>query len=184
MSFLDKLKKSAETATQTAAVLANNAVKQTKTMASVGRVKLAIASEEDKLKKAYTELGRLFYRDYEAQAEADMEEYLPWCQKAKDCREQIQLLTEELERLKTDDASEAQPVDVAAAEEEQAIFADLEEAEETPAPDVEEPAAEEPVVSEKPKVEDPAEEVPAAPVIELAEEPAVGTLYVDISGEE
>ena len=82
MSFLDTLKKTAGAAAQVAAVTADTAVNKTKTMASIGRVKLAISSEEDKLKKAYTELGRLFYRDYEAQAEADMAEYLPWCGKA------------------------------------------------------------------------------------------------------
>ena len=100
MSFLDTLKKTAGAAAQVAAVTADTAVNKTKTMASIGRVKLAISSEEDKLKKAYTELGRLFYRDYEAQAEADMAEYLPWCGKAADAREQIQRLTEELEKLK------------------------------------------------------------------------------------
>ena len=99
MSFLDTLKKTAGAAAQVAAVTADTAVNKTKTMASIGRVKLAISSEEDKLKKAYTELGRLFYRDYEAQAEADMAEYLPWCGKAADAREQIQRLTEELEKL-------------------------------------------------------------------------------------
>ena len=57
MSFLDTLKKTAGAAAQVAAVTADTAVNKTKTMASIGRVKLAISSEEDKLKKAYTELG-------------------------------------------------------------------------------------------------------------------------------
>ena len=72
MSFLDKLKKTAGIAVQVTASAADTAVSKTRTVASIGRVKLAISSEEDKLKKAYTELGRLFYRDYQAQAEADM----------------------------------------------------------------------------------------------------------------
>ena len=102
MSFLDTLKKTAGIAAQVTASAADTAVSKTRTMASIGRVKLAISSEEDKLKKAYTELGRLFYRDYQAQAEADMTEYQPWCDRAADAREQIQRLTKELETLKAE----------------------------------------------------------------------------------
>lgn len=175
MSFLDKLKSAAGVAAQTATSAADTAVKQTKTLASIGRVKLAIAGEEDKLKKAYTELGRLFYRDYEAQAEADMEEYLPWVGKASDARAQIQQLTEELEKIK----AESEPVPEAEPEteteaEDPAIFADFAETEET---------AEEP---EEPTPEAPAEEAATetAPTEEAPPEPTVGTLYVDISGQE
>ena len=102
MSFLDTLKKTAGIAAQVTASAADTAVSKTRTVASIGRVKLAISSEEDKLKKAYTELGRLFYRDYQAQAEADMTEYQPWCDRAADAREQIQRLTKELETLKAE----------------------------------------------------------------------------------
>jgi hypothetical protein len=183
MSFLDKLKSAAGVAAQTAADAADTAVKQTKTLASIGRVKLAIAGEEDKLKKAYTELGRLFYRDYEAQAEADMEEYLPWCGKASDARAQIQQLTEELEKIKAESetAPEAEPEPEAEAED-PAIFADFAETEE-PADAPEEPAAE---PAEEPAPEAPAEEetAEAAPTEEAPPEPTVGTLYVDISGQE
>ena len=105
MSLFDKIK---ETAFQVAAVAADTAekaaaagksaadtaVKQTKTAASMGKVKLAIASEEDKLKKAYTELGRLFFRDYQAQAEAEMEEYQPWCDRCAEAVAQIAALNE------------------------------------------------------------------------------------------
>ncbi len=102
MSFLDTLKKTAGIAAQVTVSAADTAVSKTRTMASIGRVKLAISSEEDKLKKAYAELGRLFYRDYQAQAEADMTEYQPWCDRAADAREQIQRLTKELETLKAE----------------------------------------------------------------------------------
>lgn len=193
MSFFDTLKKNAGIAAQTAVSVADTAVKQTKTMASAGRVRLAIVSEEDKLKKAYTELGRLFYRDYAAQAEADMAEYLPWCQKAQDAREQIQKLTEELERLKQEAA--AIKAEFAIVEGPEPVAEDSAE----PAPEAEEPAeapAEDMSIfadlEESATEETPAEEVPEAPVEKApaeeapAEEPVgtVGTLYIDVTEQE
>lgn len=111
MSFLDKLKAKAGVAAETATGVANVAVSKTKTMASMGRVKLAISQEEDKLKKAYTELGRLFYRDHTAGVEADLQEYEPWCARAAEAKEQIAKLTEELEALKEPAEEPAAPVD-------------------------------------------------------------------------
>ena len=137
MSFLDTLKKTAGIAAQVTASAADTAVSKTRTMASIGRVKLAISSEEDKLKKAYTELGRLFYRDYQAQAEADMTEYQPWCDRAADAREQIQRLTKELETLKAEgkdtvkdtvkDAPKAQEEAKPEEVEDTSIFADMDD---------------------------------------------------------
>ena len=93
MSFFDTIR-------QQASGVANNAVKQTKAVASVGRIKLAVASEEDKMKKAYTELGRLFFRDYEAQTEIVMDDYQIWCDKISDAKEQIARLNEEMEKIR------------------------------------------------------------------------------------
>ncbi len=211
MSFLDKLKQTANVAAQVAAATADTAVNKTKTMASIGRVKLAITSEEDKLKKAYTELGRLFYRDYEAQAEADMTEYLPWCGKAADAREQIQRLTEELEKLKAESkapkeenaAPEAHEAAEETVEEDTSIFADLEdeapaeaaehaepaEAPEAPeAPEAAEPAQETeeaqvtPAEPEAPEA--PAEPAEAAPTIPEMGSDVVGTFYLDTTGQD
>lgn len=159
MSFLDKLKQQAGTVADAAGIVAKSAVKQTKTLASAGRIKLAIATEEDKLKKAYTELGRLFYRDYEAQAEAGMEDYQPWCDKVSDAKAQIARLNEELERVK---AAEEEPEEAAPAEPEKVIEVDYTAgAAETEPP--EEPLAED------------------APV---EEGPVVDTLYVDVTNTE
>lgn len=199
MSFLDTLKKTAGIAAQVTVSAADTAVSKTRTMASIGRVKLAISSEEDKLKKAYTELGRLFYRDYQAQAEADMTEYQPWCDRAADAREQIQRLTQELETLKAEgkEPKEApkQPEQEATQEaEDMSIFADLDDApeekpEEKPeaadAPETAPEAAEEPEAAPEPEDAAPAE-APAeqAPVVPEINPDIVGTFYIDTSNQD
>lgn len=197
MSFLDKLKKTAGIAAQVTASAADTAVSKTRTVASIGRVKLAISSEEDKLKKAYTELGRLFYRDYQAQAEADMTEYQPWCDRAADAREQIQRLTQELETLKAEgkkpkDAPKKPEAPQEA--EDMSIFADLDDApEEKPedkaeaadAPEDAPETAEEPEAA--PATEDAAPaEAPAeqAPVVPEINPDIVGTFYIDTSNQD
>ena len=204
MSFLDTLKKTAGLAAQVTVSAADTAVSKTRTMASIGRVKLAISSEEDKLKKAYTEMGRLFYRDYQAQAEADMTEYQPWCDRAADAREQIQRLTRELEQLKAvgkekpaEQAAETAPAQEEAAEvEDTSIYADLDEPEEGGTPAAEEKAAEEtpeaPQESEKApetEVDETTAEQPETPASEPSVPPEinpdiVGTFYIDTSNQD
>lgn len=193
MSFLDKLKKTAGIAVQVTASAADTAVSKTRTVASIGRVKLAISSEEDKLKKAYTELGRLFYRDYQAQAEADMTEYQPWCDRAADAREQIQRLTQELETLK---AEGKKPKDAPKkpeapqATEDMSIFADLgdapeEKPEEKPeavdAPETAEEPEAAPATEDAAPAEAPAEQAPVVPEINPD---IVGTFYIDTSNQD
>lgn len=176
MSFLNKLKQQAGVAAQAAGTVAQTAVQQTKTLAAIGRVKLAIASEEDKMKKAYTELGKLFYRDYEAQTEAEMTDYEPWCGKVADAKAQIQRLNEELEKLRAEEV----PQSVAEEPEEvPAIELDLTVSAEDVPEETEESPAEELVAKE-----DPVEETPDVEIPEVSAEPTVGTLYVDVTGTE
>ncbi len=175
MSFWDKIKQQASVVADAAGNVAQGAVKQTKTLASVGRIKLAITAEEDKMKKAYTELGRLFYRDYEAQAEAAMEDYQPWCDKVADAKAQIDRLNEELEKVRAEEPAEesAEPAiefDLTAedpAETSAEAPADLAEESEVPAEAAEAP-------------EDPS----TASEAQEAEAPTVGTLYVDVTNTE
>lgn len=212
MSFLDTLKKTAGIAAQVTASAADTAVSKTRTMASIGRVKLAISSEEDKLKKAYTELGRLFYRDYQAQAEADMTEYQPWCDRAADAREQIQRLTKELETLKAEgkdtvkdavkDAPKAQEEAKPEEVEDTSIFADMddepeveieikveskpeEQPKETDAPETAPETAEESEAAPEAETTE-SVEAPAeqAPVVPEVNPDIVGTFYIDTSNQD
>lgn len=155
MSFLDKLKEQAGAVADVAGTVAQNAVKQTKTLAAIGRVKLAIASEEDKAKKAYTELGRLFYRDYETQTEAEMEDYQPWCDKVSDAKNQITRLSKELEKLREGQGTEVEDVSVPMIEMNLAASAE----DELGTDDTDD----------------------ALPAPETADMPTVGTLYVDVT---
>ena len=155
MSLLDKIKYHAGAAAQVAGNAAQTAVQQGKTLASTGRVKLAIAAEEDKLKKAYVEIGRLYHRDYEAGVASDVEEYRPWCEKADDAKAQIELLNKELDKIRAEGQEEAAPADGPELE------LDLTS------------RAEETVAQETGDAEP-----------EVPEEPVVGTLYVDETNSE
>ena len=157
MSFFDKFKSRAGNVADAASDVAKNAAKQTKNLASVGRLKLAITSEEDKMKKAYTELGRLFYRDFESETQADMEEYQPWIDKVTDAKNQIARLNDEIVKIRTEETEEEISADDIIEEAADAVEETVEEVAD---------AAEE--VADQ--VADAAEEAPA---------PTVDTFYVD-----
>lgn len=62
------------------AEVAQAASRVTKSAAAVTKANINILSEQDKLKKAYMELGKLYYRDYITGEEPDDAEYLPLCE--------------------------------------------------------------------------------------------------------
>lgn len=157
MSLLDKIKYHAGAAAQAAGSAAQTAVQQGKTLASTGRVKLAIAAEEDKLKKAYVELGRLYYRDHEAAQEPVDEEYRPWREKAADAKAQIERLNQELDKIR---AEQQEPEEVDG-----------------------EPKLEVDLTSQPEDTETESEQAPE-PEMEAPAEPTVGTLYVDVTNSE
>ena len=81
--------------------VAQTAAQKTKDLASIAKAKLAIMTEEDKIRKAQLELGKLYYRDYVLGEEADSAEYLPWCDKITESRAVIEDLKEMIDDLKT-----------------------------------------------------------------------------------
>lgn len=85
-----------------AAEAAQNAAKTTRKLAEIAKANLSIYSEEDKIKKAYAELGKLYYRDYVVGEELDEAEYLPWCRKIDESKETIADLRDYIEVLKTE----------------------------------------------------------------------------------
>ncbi len=101
-----------------------------KDLASIAKAKVTIRLEEEKIRKAQTELGKLYYRDFALGEEMDDAEYLPWCDKITESEAVIQELKNVIAELKSEGVEE-------------------EAAEEEPAK--EEPAAEAPADAETPE---------------------------------
>ncbi len=177
MSFWNKVKEQANVVAGAAGSVAQTAAKQTKALAAIGRVKLSITAEEDKIKRSYIELGRLFYQNYENATDIAAEDYQPWCDRVTDAKVQISRLNEELAQLR----AEAQATDEIEIE---VVVTD-------------DPTTECDITLEKTSAEtiDVTEPVPSSPVEDVAiplqedvsgvpQPPVVGTFYVDVTDTE
>ena len=143
MNFSENLENAKNFAME-AAMVAKNKARQ---VAAIAKTNISIYAEEDKIKKAEQQLGKLYYRDYAVGEEMDTAEYLPWCQKIDESKQLIEELRAYIEELKGPQAEDAP--------------ADVDESDFSPA---EEPAAEQP--SEAQPEEAPAEEkAPEADVV-------------------
>lgn len=151
MALLDSIDNIREKATEAA----QYAAKKTKKLAEIAKANLSIYQEEDKIKKAQTELGKLYYRDYVVGEEMDTAEYLPWCQSIDEAKQTISDLRDYIDELKAEQvAAEGEDVIVDVAEEP----AEAPEAPAEEAPEMEIVVCDE---AEAPKAEEP--EVPEAP---------------------
>ena len=61
--------------------VAQSAANKARSLGAVAKSNIDLFTEQEKLKKAYTELGKLYYRDYVTGEEPDDAEYLPLCDK-------------------------------------------------------------------------------------------------------
>ena len=68
---------------------AQTATQKAKVLAAVAKANVSIYAEEDKIRKAEAQLGKLYYRDYAVGEEMDTAEYLPWCQKIDESKKAI-----------------------------------------------------------------------------------------------
>ena len=78
-----------EAAKNMAVEAAQTAAAKAKELAAIAKANISIYAEEDKVKKAEIELGKLYYRDYAVGEEMDSAEYLPWCQKIDESKKAI-----------------------------------------------------------------------------------------------
>ena len=85
---------------------AQAAARVTRSAAAVTKSNISILTEQDKQKKAYLELGKLYYRDYITGEEPDDAEYMPLCEAITEAAKNIEALRDELEDAK---ASFAKP---------------------------------------------------------------------------
>lgn len=107
----ENFKTKATEAAQTAATKAKN-------LAQIAKANIDIRSEQEKQKKAYTELGKLFYRDFITGEEADGAEYMPWCDKVTESVQKVNKLRDLIEELKNREVAEdAETCDVAPCDE-------------------------------------------------------------------
>ena len=144
-----------EAAKNMAVEAAQTAAAKAKELAAVAKANISIYAEEDKVKKAEIELGKLYYRDYAVGEELDTAEYLPWCQKIDESKKAIAELKDFIASLREDEAAEteAAPTD----DDFEIVVADEPKADETPAveaPKTEEAPAEEAPAEDAPKTEE------------------------------
>ena len=144
MSFTENF----ETAKALAKEAAQTAAQKAKELAAIAKANISIYAEEDKIKKAEVELGKLYYRDYAVGEEMDAAEYLPWCQKIDESKALIAELKDRIDAMRAGET----PCDEAD------IFVD-EPAEEAAPAEAAAPAAA--PTEEAPAEEAPAEETPA-----------------------
>ena len=111
------LNESLEALKKLAAEVAQAATKFTKSAATVTKANFNILSEQEKLKKAYAELGKLYYRDYITGEEPDDAEYIPLCDAITEATKAIDDLKSQVEEAKKPkEEPEAEPVEEAAEE--------------------------------------------------------------------
>ena len=125
---------------------AQTATQKAKILAAVAKANVSIYAEEDKIRKAEAQLGKLYYRDYAVGEEMDTAEYLPWCQKIDESKKLIAELK----------ATDEVPAEAPAASEED--FADAQpEQEQTASEEAPCACTETPCCSEQAAPEEPAE---------------------------
>ena len=143
--------------------VAQAAAKKAKDVTGIAKAKVAILTEEDKIKKAQIELGKLYYRDFSEGTTPDAQEYLPWCEKITASKSEIEALKAKIEELRASGCTEADDEDAADDSDYADVDLHVEVVPDSTESEPKEPeAAEEPVAQEEPaspaEPETPAEE--------------------------
>ena len=142
-----------EAAKNMAVEAAQTAAAKAKELAAVAKANIAIYAEEDKVKKAEIELGKLYYRDYAVGEELDTAEYLPWCQKIDESKKAIAELKDFIASLREEEEPAEAETEAAPADDDfEIVVADEPKAGQTPA--AEAPKTEETPAEEAPKTEE------------------------------
>ena len=79
---------------------AQAAANKAKSLSAIAKSNVSILTEQEKLKKVYAELGKLYYRDYITGEEPDDAEYLPLCDKISELVKGIQDLRSNIDAAK------------------------------------------------------------------------------------
>ena len=106
------MKETMETLKCKAVHVAAGAAQTARLVALISKKKFAILAEQDKIRRCYTQLGKVYYKDYVTDEEPDDAEYDPLCERISQSFRRINRLRLELEAAKTKLAGE-QPEDEA-----------------------------------------------------------------------
>ena len=143
-----------EAAKNMAVEAAQTAAAKAKELAAVAKANISIYAEEDKVKKAEIELGKLYYRDYAVGEEPDTAEYLPWCQKIDESKKTIAELKDFIASLREDGEPAEAETEAAPTDDDFEIVVADDEPKADEAPAVEAPKTEEAPAEEAPKTKE------------------------------
>lgn len=96
------MKETVETMKEKAVDAAQTAARAAKLVAIISQKKLLIAREQEKIRRNYTRLGRVYYKDYVTDEEADTAEYHPLCESISASFRRINELREEIADAKAE----------------------------------------------------------------------------------
>ena len=114
MGFFDSLKANANVLKDKATDLAQTGAAESKRLAEIAKLKSANLSEENAIKKAYIEIGKLYY---EQMAAAPGEDFAAACEKITAAKANIEANNDRIAELKNkDDDKDEEPVVVAEVE--------------------------------------------------------------------
>ncbi len=129
------MKETVETMKEKAVDAAQTAARAAKLVAIISQKKLLIAREQEKIRRNYTRLGKVYYKDYVTDEEQDEAEYKPLCEEISNSFRYINELKDDIADAKEAYAAAKQP---AAQEEEEfdvVPYTPAQEAEETQTPE-------------------------------------------------
>lgn len=81
---------------------AQSAAKAAKYVALISKKRLAILNEQEKIRRSYTKLGKVYYKDYVTDEEPDDAEYNPLCESISESFRRINELREEIAAAKAE----------------------------------------------------------------------------------
>lgn len=79
---------------------AQSAARAAKYVALISKKRLAILNEQEKIRRSYTKLGKVYYKDYVTDEEPDDAEYCPLCESISESFRRINELREEIAAAK------------------------------------------------------------------------------------
>lgn len=112
MSLKEELSKAVGAFANKVGDVSKKAGAQAKVVTEIAKLNIKITQEEDKIRKAQTELGKLYYNDFEAGLPIEAETYLPLCNEIKAAKDSIAQHRAAIEELKKQPEAEEAEITV------------------------------------------------------------------------